>query len=302
MILSVLFAVIAACSNALGTVLQRQAVLKVPASTSLRLGLMRDLLRTPVWLAGITAVIGAAVFQALALGTGSLATVQPVFILELPLALVIGGAVFHVDLSNKAWLCVGCIAVGLGVFLFSLAPSGGREQVPGIWWVPTLLIVGGLGAALVVAGLRRPLGLTRAACLGAAAAVGNALTAALIKSSMDILGHQGIGAWLLSWQTYAFAATGGFSLFLLGTAMQGGPLIASQPALTLCDAVAGFALGLILYGEQPRTGLWLLPAVLGFGVLTYGVFALSRTQCLYKCVHPEENAPMAAGQPAGSPM
>ncbi|WP_405767065.1 DMT family transporter [Actinacidiphila glaucinigra] len=300
--ISILFAVLAACSNAFGTVLQRRAVLTVPASKSLRLGLMKDLLRTPVWLAGILGVILAAIFQALALGTGSLAAVQPVFILELPLALVIGGMVFHVELSHKAWACVACIAGGLALFLFSMAPSGGREQVPGIWWVPTLLIVGGLGAVLVLAGLRRPNGLMRAACLGGAAAVGNALTAALIKSSMDILEHQGVAAWLLSWQTYAFAAAGGFSLFLLGTAMQGGPLIASQPALTLGDAVVGFWLGVTLYGEQPRTGFWLLPALVGFAVLSYGVFAMSRTQCLYKCVHPEEHLASPAGEPAASTM
>lgn len=298
--ISILFAILAACSNALGTVLQRRAVLTVPASKSLRLGLMKDLLRTPVWLAGILGVILAAIFQALALGSGSLAAVQPVFILELPLALVIGGMVFHVELSRKAWISVACIAGGLALFLFSMAPSGGRAQVPGIWWVPTLLIVGGLGAVLVLAGLRRPTGLTRAACLGGAAAVGNALTAALIKSSMDVLEHQGAAAWLQSWQTYGFAAAGGFSLFLLGTAMQGGPLIASQPALTLGDAIVGFCLGVTLYGEQPRTGFWLLPALAGFAVLTYGVFAMSRTQCLYKCVHPEEHLLSPAQAPAAS--
>jgi hypothetical protein len=291
MALSVILAALAACSNALGTVLQRRAALTVPASQSLRIGLIIDLLRTPVWLAGIIGVVLSAVLQALALASGSLAVVQPVFIIELPLALVIGGAVFHVHRSRRSWMSVACIAVGLAVFLVSLAPSGGRDSVPGLWWVPMLALVGGIGAALVLTALRRPFGRTRAACLAAGAALGNALTAALMKSAMGVLSDRGVVAFFLSWETYGFAVIGAASLFLLGTAMQAGPLIASQPALTLTDAVTGVVLGVAIYGEQPRTGLWIVSAVFGFGLLTYGIFALSHTRCLAECLNAEEGAP-----------
>ncbi|WP_030987964.1 DMT family transporter [Streptomyces sp. NRRL WC-3744] len=291
MILSVVLAVLAACSNALGTVLQRRAALTVPASTSLRIGLLADLLRTPVWLAGIAGVTLSAILQALALASGSLAVVQPVFILELPLALVIGGMVFHVRRSRRSWASVAYIAVGLAVFLLSLAPSGGRERVPVVWWLPTLVVIGAIGTALVLSALRRPFGLTRAAALAAGAALGNALAAALMKTAMDVLGDQGLVAFLLSWQTYGFAVIGGTSLFLLGAAMQAGPLIGSQPALTLTDAVTGVVLGVTLYAEQPRTGPWILSALLGFGLLTYGVLRLSRTRCLAECLNADEEAP-----------
>jgi hypothetical protein len=65
-LLPVLFALCAALSNSVATVLQRKAALSVPRSDGLRAGLMLDLLRRPVWLAGILAVIAAAVCQALA--------------------------------------------------------------------------------------------------------------------------------------------------------------------------------------------------------------------------------------------
>lgn len=55
--LPVLFALFAALSNALATVLQRRAALTVPQGRGLRFGLIRDLLRRPVWIAGILAVI-----------------------------------------------------------------------------------------------------------------------------------------------------------------------------------------------------------------------------------------------------
>ncbi|MGW1161192.1 DMT family transporter [Streptomyces sp. NPDC002519] len=297
MILAVVFAVLAAGSNAVGTVLQRRAAVAAPDSTA-RFGLIRQLLRSPVWFGGILGVVFAALFQALALNVGTLAAVQPLFILELPLALLAGSAVFRVRVSRKAWLYVLCIFVGLAVSLFSVAPSGGRSQVPGLWWVPALAVVGGVGAVLVLAGFRRPHGLARAACLAAAAAIGNALTAALVKSAMHILSEEGAGGFFLAWQTYGFAAAGSLSILLLGYAMQSGPLIASQPALTLGDATVSFCLGVVLYAESPRHGLWLLPAFLGVALLCYGVFALSRTPCLAECVHPEAEEPRPETRPA----
>lgn len=294
MILAVVFAVLAAGSNAVGTVLQRRAALKAPESPA-RLDLVRHLLSSPVWFGGILGVVFAALFQALALNAGTLAEVQPLFILELPLALVIGSAVFRVRVSRKAWWCVVCIFVGLAVSLFSAAPSGGRPQVPGVWWLPALAALGGAGAVLVVAGFRRPHGLARAACLAAAAALGNALTAALVKSAMTVLSERGATGFFLAWQTYGFAVAGSLSIFLLGYAMQGGPLIASQPALTLGDAAVSFCLGIVLFAQSPRHGIWLLPAFLGVALLCYGVFALSRTRCLMNCVNPDEE-PSPDGQ------
>lgn len=302
MLLAIVFAVLAAGSNALGTVLQRRAVVHVPAARAQGLRLVRDLLHNPVWLGGVLGTVFAALFQALSLMSGSLATVQPIFILELPLALMIGSAVFQVRVSRRAWGCVVCIFVGLAVALFSSAPSGGRSQVPGTWWAPTLVIVIGVGAALVLAGVRRSQGPARAACLAAAAAIGNALTAALVKSSMDILSRRGATGFFLAWQTYGFAVAGSVSILLLGYAMQGGPLIASQPALTLGDAVVSFCLGVTLYAETPRTGLWLVPALLGAALVGYGVFGLSRTQCLVKCVAPEKDRAERTGQPAAESL
>lgn len=287
MIFAMAFAVLAAGSNAWGTVLQRRAATATPESRS-PFALVLALVRNPVWLGGILGVVGSALFQALALNFGSLAAVQPIFILELPLALVFGSLVFHVQVSRKAWGCVVAIFAGLAISLFSAAPTGGREQVPGMWWIPTVVAVAVVETVLIGVGLRRPHGLARAACLAAAAAVGNALTAAFVKSATHILSRQGTAAFFLAWQTYAFAVVGSLSIILLGYAMQGGPLIASQPALTLGDAVVSFCLGVTLFAESPRQGMWLMPAFLGVALLSYGVFVLSRTRCLAKCVDRDE--------------
>jgi uncharacterized membrane protein HdeD (DUF308 family) len=58
--------------------------------------------------------------------------------------------------------------------------------------------------------------------------------------------------------------------------MQGGPLVASQPALTLGDATVSLLLGVLLYQEHIRTGWWLLPQVLGVALIVTGVLVLAR--------------------------
>ncbi|WP_370144918.1 DMT family transporter [Streptacidiphilus sp. EB129] len=274
--LSVVFAVLAAVSNALGTVLQRRAALIVPQSDGFRLRLMWDLLRTPVWFGGILGVIFAAVFQGLALVSGPLAVVQPIFVLELPFALLISGLVFRKRMSAGGWFSVAAIVVGLGTALSSAAPSGGSLQPPGALWLLALVSCGGAMVLLAGAALKRPVGPARAACLGTAAAIGYALTAALMKSATDTLDHRGVGAFFTSWQTYAFAAVGVCALFLLENAMQAGPLVASQPALTLGDALISLSLGVTLYSESVRTGWWLIPEMLGVGLVLVGAVGLSR--------------------------
>src|SRR5690606_29069671 len=66
------------------------------------------------------------------------------------------------------------------------------------------------------------------------------------------------------------------ALFFLENALQSGPLVASQPAITLGDAGLSLALGLTLYAEYVRSGWWLVPQLLGVALIAGGVFALAR--------------------------
>ncbi|MFE6197523.1 DMT family transporter [Streptomyces sp. NPDC057838] len=289
-VLPVLFAVCAALSNAVATVLQRKAALSVPRSEGLRAGLMLDLLRRPVWLAGIVAVIGAAVCQALALATGPLTIVQPLFVLELPLTLVVASLLMHRRLPGSGWLAVTVVVAGLAVALAAASPSGDRTHVELGRWIPALAVCGGVVAGLTLAALKRPEGRARAACLGAATAISYAVTAALMKAATHILDEQGLTGFLTAWQTYAFALTGVCALFLLENTMQAGPLVASQPALTLGDALVSLALGILLYEETVRSGWWLLPQFLGVGLIAAGVLALARIPLTQSLVAPDEES------------
>ncbi|MGW0971188.1 DMT family transporter [Streptomyces sp. NPDC002516] len=272
--LAVLFALLGAASNAAGTAFQRKAARRLTEGGGLRL--IVRLARQPAWLIGIGGVIGAALFQALALANGPLSLVQPLFILELPFALMIAVPLLHRRLSRAAWQAVAAVVAGLGLVLLSAAPSGARSEAPMERWIPALIVcLGAVAVAVAVARPGRP-PLFRAAVLGAASAISNALTAALLKSAVGTLESEGFAAFLGVWQTYGFALTGITAVLLLENALQAGPLAASQPALTIGDATLSLVLGVTLFGETVRTGWWLLPELIGAGLVLWGVLRLTR--------------------------
>ncbi|MFI7498233.1 DMT family transporter [Streptomyces sp. NPDC049687] len=272
--LAVLFAVLGAVSNAVGTVFQRKAAATVARGGGLRL--LLALMRRPAWSVGIAGVVGAAVFQALALVNGPMALVQPLFILELPFVLLVAGPVMHRRLSAEGWRAVGGVVAGLALLLVSAAPSGTRGQASMERWIPVLAVTLGAMAGALVLARSSSSPLFRAAALAAAAAVGNALTAALMKSATGRLADAGLPAFLTTWQTYGFALTGVAALLLLENALQAGPLVASQPALTIGDASVSLLLGVTLFDESVRTGWWLLPEAIGALLILWGVLRLTR--------------------------
>ncbi|GAA2253913.1 hypothetical protein GCM10010145_22320 [Streptomyces ruber] len=275
-LLPVLFAFVAAFSNALATVLQRRAALSVPQTRGFRPGLVLDLVRRPVWVGGMLAVVVAGAGQAAALATGPLSLVQPLFVLELPLALLLASLMTGRGLPGVLWAAVAAVVAGLGLALASAAPGGGGTQVSFARWVPALAVCVATVLLLAGAGLKRPDGKARAGFLGAATAVCYALTAALMKDAMRFLDAGDVTGFLTAWQTYAFAAAGVGAVLLLEHAMQGGPLVASQPALTLGDATVSLLLGVFLYREHVRTSWWVLPQLVGVALVVVGVIILAR--------------------------
>lgn len=271
-VLAAVFAVLGAASNAVGTAFQRKAASAVPSGGGLRL--LMALARHPVWLAGICGVLASAMFQALALVNGPMTLVQPLFIMELPFALLVAAPLMRRRLPSAGWWAVAAVVAGLTLVLVSFAPSGSKDQAAMVRWIPALVAC--LGAMAGAVALARPerSPLLRAAVLAAAAATGNALTAAMLKSASHTLDVQGFAAFLTTWQTYGFAVVGVSSLLLLENALQAGSLAASQPALTIGDATVSLLLGILLFGEEVRTGVWLLPELVGAGFIVWGVLRL----------------------------
>jgi hypothetical protein len=120
-VVSVLFALLTALFNGLASVLQRMAAMTAPASKALHLSLLGYLVKRRVWLAGIAMVVVASVCQAIALATGPVALVQPIFIIELPFTLLVASMLARRKLPQRTWWAVGLVTVALGIGLAAAA-------------------------------------------------------------------------------------------------------------------------------------------------------------------------------------
>ena len=299
--LSVLFALVTSLCNGTASVLQRLAAADAPADKALHLSLFSYLIRRKVWLAGIGMVMLAAVAQAVALATGPVALVQPIFIIELPFTLLVASKVNRRPLSAVTWGAVALVTVSLGIGLAAAAPSGGTTHASAKVWITALIVTGAFEFVVIGVGVRAR-GNARAAALGLAAACGYALTATLLKSAVSDL-DRGIGPFFTSWQLYATAAAGVGALFLLQNGLQAGRLVAVQPPLTLGDALISACYGVTIYNESVRTGGWLLVVqILAVLAIAVGCIQLSRSLSV---VHgPTPSAPPpgpATSQPAPAP-
>jgi len=292
-VVSVLFALLTALFNGLASVLQRMAASTAPAAKALHLSLFSYLIRHKVWLAGIAMVVVASVCQAIALATGPVALVQPIFIIELPFTLLVSSRLAHRKLPRMTWWAVGLVTVALGGGLAAAAPSGGGTNASARVWAAALIVTGIFEAVVITVGVRTR-GNARAAAFGLAAACGYALTATLLKSAVAAL-DRGIGPFFSSWQLYGTAVAGVGALFLLQNALQAGSLVAVQPPLTLGDALISACYGVTVLGEDVNTGGWLLVieivAVLAIAV---GCIELSRSLALVHVPASAEHVPASA--------
>ncbi len=277
--ISYALAFLAAMVNAVGDVLNRKASREAPANLAFRFRLFADLLHRPAWLTAAALMLASFVLAAAALGTGQLAAVQLIVILELPLALV-GSVVFLGGrLPAREWAAICAMTAGVIGLLVLLDPRPGPRNAisPAIW------LFGSAANAGVVAGLyiaakaqRRAAG--RAALLGLASGFGYGLTAAFIKGVTAQFNADGVGGVLTSWQLYACGAAGLISTWLLQNAYHAGTLAAAQPGITLADPVVATLWGTVAFGEQVRHGWILLLAALPLVAMTAGVLALSRSR------------------------
>ncbi|MGH9086663.1 MAG: DMT family transporter [Acidimicrobiales bacterium] len=278
-ILSVVLALIAACSNAASNVIQRATNREESDVQTLSLQLVRDLLHRPLWFAGLGAVVLSFLLQASALHFGPLARVEPLLVFELPLTFV-GAAMFlGARLGAREWTAALVMTVGLAALVFFLHTSGHHGHVSAAVWAVGLGICEGIVTVLVIAG-RRTTGDPRAALYGAATGIQFGVTAALMAGAVHLLGG-GIGSLFSAWQTYVMVVSGVFALFLVQNALQSGKIVAAQPGITLLDPFVAIVWGVFAFHEKATNNtVYLIIAALGGVAMVAGAILLSRSPVL----------------------
>jgi drug/metabolite transporter (DMT)-like permease len=315
--LTYVLAVLAACANATSSVLQRKANREIPQTENLSWELIRDLLHQPVWFGGVLAVMIGFLLQATALGTGELAVVEPVLVLELPITLILASRVFGSRMRWQEWASTIAMTAALAGLLYFLSPSDGRSAgLPLYGWIIGIGVNLAVVAALVTLGRRGPAGRgggtggsssRQAALLGVAGGAAFGLTAALMKGMTGTFSSGGLGELFTSWQLYGMVAAGILGLFLVQSAMNAGRLIAAQPGLTLSDPIVSILWGVLAFHEQVRGGMNVLFATFSGLVMAGAVVALARSPLLsdqpgQAGAEPGNGRPRAGDpQPSGMP-
>ena len=271
----VLFALLAAFSNALNVVTQHAASIGDPEG---RKGwrFVRYLVSNPLWLFGWVALAGSFVFQALALHNGAVSEVQPLLVTELVFALVLRRVWIHQGIRAVTWWAAAVTCASLALFLAMGEPSGGHTPSSDAWVWASVVTAGSAGILAVLGSRGSPP--RRAALLGAAASTLWALVAVFIKATTDTLAQFGVAGMFTHWPVYALAVAGLIAELLNQAALHLGPLSVSQPFLVIVDPIVSIALSVWIYGETfsenaPRLAL----GSLGFAVMCIAVTVLTRT-------------------------
>lgn len=278
--MAVLLVLLAAAVSALGLVLLRKATQAEAARPTFSWELLWLLIRhRPLWAAGIVTMFAEFGLHALALSFNTVSMVQLLVVMELPFTLILSQVILGGRLKVREWSAIAAMALGVVVLLLTLSPHGGHSgSVTGFHWVLGLVVtVAAVAGILVAARWARPV--ARTALAGIAAGMGAGLIAVVAKPVTAAVGH-GLGAVVTTWQTWALIAVSLAAFLLLQNALQAGRLVASQPGITLANPLVAVIWGVAVFGEQVRTGWWLVGAGFGAALLFAGAALLSRSPLL----------------------
>ena len=275
LVIAIVASLAGAAVYGLSAVLEQRSVHQVAERGVFAPRLLVDLARRPVWLASIVATIAGAALQAIALHFGPLSLVQPIMVLDLLFAVLIGAALRRSP-PDRVILggVVGC-TVGVGVFLAVSQPSGGTESVS----LPAVLPLAA-GLAAVLAGClawakwgRRAM---RPIALALGCGVCNGVAAFLLKLVTFSLA-QGFGEPLEQWPLYALAVVGPVGFLLNQEAYQSGTLISPALAvITVVTSLVSIGIGYLWLDESVASGpAAVLAEVASLIVMTAGVVLLA---------------------------
>jgi drug/metabolite transporter (DMT)-like permease len=280
-----------AAVGALALVLLRKATQTAPDQSTFSVALLWFLLRhRPVWTAGVAAMVVEVVLQVLALAGGPVSTVQLLVVMELPFCLVLSRLILGGRLAVRDCSAICAMTIGVIVLLLNLSAHGGNPTSPGLatWLLGLVLTIVTITAALLARRWTGPVAST--ALTGIAAGMTAGLVAVLVKPVTATIGQRGWSTVFASWQVWAVLVVSAGAFLLLQNAVRTGPLVASQPGITLANPLTAAIWGVVVFHEQVRTGWWLAGAGLGAVLLIGGAVLLSGSPLLtgYQETHDTE--------------
>jgi drug/metabolite transporter (DMT)-like permease len=281
---AVVAALAASLCYAVGAGLQQQQASRIVTGRLVHPGLLWQVARRPLWLAGFATMLAGEVLHVLALARAPLAVVQPIGVTTVLFALPVGAALARTRPRLSEVAAAAVTVAGLAALLAGMQVS---TAPPALADGDLALLVGVVGGGLLVivlVALRSPAAV-RTVLLGCGAGTTFGTTAALVRLLTHRVADDG-GAGLFGWVTPVVVATALTGVLLEQAAYRSGRLGVAVAGYTVIDPLVAIAVGAELL-HQPARAAHPLLSLAEMLVVVAGVVLLARRTA----------APSLGGQP-----
>lgn len=282
---AVLLAVVAALLFALSAAFQHRAAhgasrLVIAGTKSAGRRTFGRLLGSPTWLIGAGLAGVGFGFHAAALQLGSIALVQPLLTLTLPISVIVGGARERRTIERSDWAALATMCLGVVAFIAVTAAPAGAARPRGVLFLG-VVAAAGLTALLTVVGRGMgPAG--RATMWGCAAAVAFGITATLTKAMTADLASGAPLTALTDWPLWGLLLAAVAGIGLEQAAFAAGPITAVMVPVTLLNPVAACVIASFGWHQSLLGGAAVVLAAISVAIAlsVAGVVLLSRSALL----------------------
>jgi drug/metabolite transporter (DMT)-like permease len=242
--------VLAAALLGLGYVLQQRVARTMPLSELLHFRLLLDLMRRPLWWAGIAAMVFGQLLGGLALQLATVSVVEPLLSTNLLFALAFAAALARHRIAWQEVCGSVLLSAALGVFIAIGDPHGPADHVQDVTVIALAVDVVGTVVALLVLIAKRS-GLVRESVLLATGAgllfgLQDVSTRAVLIRADD---HGFMSIFTSMWP-YVVLGAAVIGILLSQSAFKAARLDYSLPPIAAAEPIAGIALGVTLLGDE----------------------------------------------------
>jgi drug/metabolite transporter (DMT)-like permease len=245
-----LVGVAAALVLGLGYVLQQRVAETVPLSELLTFRLLLDLIRKPVWLAGIGCMIVGELLAGLALQLATVAVVEPLLSTTLLFALGFAAALAKQRIHWHEVSGALLLSAALGTFIAVGNPHSSQPSAPTAAVVGLAVGVLAIVVVVLVAIGKRLQLVGESVLLASAAGLLYGLQDAATRALLQLVDHHQITAFFVKPWVYLIIGAAIVGILLSQSAFKAARLNYSLPPIVAAEPIAGIALGVILLGDQ----------------------------------------------------
>jgi drug/metabolite transporter (DMT)-like permease len=244
-----LVGVLAALLLGVGYVFQQRVAATMPQEEMLHFALLFDLMRRPVWWAGIGCMVCGQLLSGYALQLATVAVVEPLLSANLLFALAFAAALNRHRIRWQEAVGAVALSAALGVFIgvgnphSSPAPDTSSEII-----TIAVVVVVATVALLVAVGKRQGLVL-ESILLATGAGLLYGLQDAATRAALVAFDHHGLIRMLLNPWPYVVLGAAVIGILLSQSAFKAARLDYSLPPIAAAEPIAGIFLGVSLLGD-----------------------------------------------------